>query len=61
MIVPVANIQVGCVAAAVGCAGVAGGALIVTLRAGDIQAALYLTVTLYVLGTRPVKMPVVFV
>ncbi len=47
MIVPVANIQVGCVAAAVGCAGVAGGALIVTLRAGDIQAAApYLTVTL---------------
>ncbi len=46
VIVPVAIVQVGWVGVAVGCGGMAGGALIVTLSDGDIQDALYLTVTL---------------
>ena len=46
VIVPVAMVQVGWVGEAVGCAGVAGGALIVTFRAGDTQPAPFFTVTL---------------
>ena len=61
MIIPVVTVHVGWVGVAVGWAGTNGAALIVTLRAGDIQPAPFLTVTLYVLGARPGKMPVVFV
>ena len=46
VIVPVATVQVGWVAVAVACAGVAGGALIVTLNEGDIQPSLFLNVKL---------------
>ena len=46
VIVPVATAQVGWVGVAVGCAGAAGGAVIVTLRGGDIHPAPFLTVTL---------------
>ncbi len=46
VIVPVATAQVGCVAVAVCWDGAAGGALMVTLSAGDIQPAPFFTVTL---------------
>ena len=46
VMVPVATVQPGWVAVTVGCAGDAGGEVIVTLRAGDMQPALYFTVTL---------------
>ncbi len=46
VIVPVAIVQVGWVRVADGCAGVAGGALIVTLCAGDMQPSMFLNVTL---------------
>ncbi len=61
VIVPVDTVQVGCVAVAVGCVSAGGGALMVTLPPGEIQPAPFFTVTLYVLGVRPLKTPVVFV
>ncbi len=61
VMVPVATVQVGCVGVAVGWAGTNGAGLMVILLDGDIQPAPFLTVTLYVLGARPGKMPVVFV
>ena len=62
MIVPVAIVQFGCcVTVAVGCAGVVGCAVIVTFNAGDTQPSLFLKLTLYLLGARLLKTPVVFV
>ncbi len=46
VIVPVAVVHVGWVGVTDGCAGTGGGALIVTLSAGDMQPALFFTVTL---------------
>ncbi len=46
VILPVDTVQVGWVGVAVGCAGTVGAAVIITLRAGDIQPALFCTVTL---------------
>ena len=62
VIVPVDTEQVGCnVALAVGAAGVAGWALIVTLVIADIQPAALLAVTLYEPAATKVNIPVVLV
>jgi hypothetical protein len=46
-VIPVATAHVGCKAAAVGAAGVAGCVLIVTLVGAEIHPAAFLTVTEY--------------
>ena len=48
-------------AVAVGCAGAPGAGFTVRLLAGDIQPALFFTVTLYGPGARLLKTPVVLV
>ncbi|WP_229676795.1 hypothetical protein [Pedobacter psychrotolerans] len=45
VMVPVAEVQVGCTAVAIGAAGVAGCALIVILVEAEVQPSLFLTVT----------------
>ena len=62
VIVPVATVQFGCcVTLAVGAAGVNGTVLTVRLRGAETQPVPFFTVTLYVLGARLLKIPVVFV
>ncbi len=46
VIVPVATVQPGWATVTVGCVRAGGGTLIVTLRGGDTQPALFFTVTL---------------
>ena len=48
VIVPFANVQVGCAILTVGAVGMAGCGVMVTLVAPDTQPALLLAVTLYV-------------
>ena len=62
VIVPVVAAQVvGCVGVTVGPAGAAGAALIVIDVAAEVHPPAFRTVTLYIPGTTPVKIPVVFV
>ncbi len=59
VMVPVVKVQFGWVDVAVACAGIEGCVLIVTFRAVEIQPKLFFTVTLYVFGFKPGKMPLV--
>jgi hypothetical protein len=62
VIVPVGLAQVvGSAVVTVGAAGPAGAPLIVAVVAEEIHPAAFCTVTLYVPGATPLKIPVVFV
>jgi hypothetical protein len=62
VIVPVGIAQVvGSAVVTVGVAGAVGAPLIVAVVALEIHPAAFFTVTLYVPGVTPVKIPVVFV